>query len=568
MTFTALRSARLPRPFGLAILAMAALPSAAAAWASPVAVPASVPASVPAFGGGGAAAGQLLQLRCDAAMVATGVIGRTVALHTDGDGRLDLIAKVNDELIWVTAPDPLQHSSTLGIEGVSAYAPFERVGSMIGALIVAHGTGLDYVIRNNEQQRIFYPLRTPVGGAAWIDARSLASADFDGDGDSDIVGLSADGTQLLRLDQSTPEVFIEQPPVDLGVELDELRPIQWGAGSTSLAAILCGSVESACVISVDGTLLRAESFPSTIDDLTVVADGHAQGVDALVSLSGGSITVIRPGSPAEAPVSVAPIAPTSMSAADLDGDGRTDLLLNSTVVDEVTVLLAQDASTTGGQTFVAPNALTAISIPLEQTGSSMVGQMANPVGADFDRDGDIDVFQLIEATRGGCMQRNGIVDETAFKPLVTEFELFPAPGGSLAFVNVDALTMLDGQAPDTLEIVLSTLAQGATLDDEEQHCLRLFHEVGSVTVGTGEDMVTLNIPCELGDMSTLLIRGFREDPITEEVLGVGVEASYRLIRTGGSLQRGSDGPVTAHPGQGGPQGTPPPVPPVLIDPFA
>lgn len=534
-----------------------------------LALAASTPAmaALPGNGESTPPAGQLLQLRCDAAVEATGVIGRTVAFHTDGDGRLDLIAKVSDELIWVTAPDPLQHSSTLGLHGVTAFTPLERVHSTIGALIVAHGGGVEYIVRDLDQRRVFSPIRTPLGGAGWVNARSLVAMDVDGDGDADILGLSADGTQLLRMDQVSPEAFVEQPAVDLGVELDELRAIQWGASGSALAAILRSTSDSACVIGADGTLLRAESFGGAIDDIVVVDDAHAAGEDGLAVLSAGSVTLLRPGMAAEAPVNVSPVAPTSMSAADLDGDGRADLLLNSSTVDEVTALLAQDTSTTGGPIFVAPNASTAISIPLEQSGASMGGQLANPVGADFDRDGDIDVFQLIESTRGACVQRNALTDETMLKPRVTELGVYPGPVGATAILTVDSSVMPDGLAPDQLEVTLSTLAAGAEQDAEEQHCLHLLHDAGSVTVGNGDDQVTLDIPCHLGDLSTLLIRGLRLDPATGEVASVGVEMSYRLIRVEGPTD-GSLGDYEKVESNSGKQGTPPPAPPTPIDPFA
>ncbi|QDV06204.1 hypothetical protein Poly30_17110 [Planctomycetes bacterium Poly30] len=513
------------------------------------------------------AAGQLLQLRCEAAEEATGVIGRTVAFHTDGDGRLDLIAKVSDELIWVTAPDPLQHSSTLGIAGVTAFAAFERVGTGIGALVVAHAGGVELVVRDLAQMRVFAPIRTPLGTSSWAHARSVVAADVDGDGDMDIFGLSADGTQLLQLEQSAPDVFVELAAVSLGAELDELRAIQWSAGQTALAAILRSALDSACVIGGDGTLYRAESFAGSIDDIAVVRDAHAAGVDGLAVLSGAAITFMRPSTPLESPVNVAPVAPTSISAADVDADGRVDVLLNSSTVDQVTALLGQDRSSTGGATFVAPNAATAISIPLEQTGASMAGQLANPVGADFDRDGDIDIFQLIESTRGACVQRNVAMDETTLTPVMTNFEYFNTPTGPLAFVYVDALVMGDGAAPNRLEITISTQPQGAAPEDEEQHCLHLLYEVGSSTSGTG-DMVTLPLPVDLGDYSTLLIRGFREDAGTQAVESAGVEACYRLIRTYNSLQRGTDSGFDWIRTNGGPQGTPPPPPPKPIDPFA
>lgn len=521
-----------------------------------------------AGGGGSPPPGSLLQLHCEAAVAATGVIGRTVALHTDGDGRLDLIAQVSDELIWVTGPDPLQHSSTLGIDGVSSFAALSTEGSLMGSLVVVHPGGVDLVVRDLEQARAFVPVRTPIGSPAWAGARSVVTVDIDGDGDEDIFGLSADGAQLLRMDQQGPGVFSEAAPVDLGAELSELRPIRWSGGSVALAAIFHGSFESACVLAPSGTLYLAHPFSQPIDDLAVMGDAHLPGEDGLVVLSGGTLTVLRPGGIFEAPVNVAPIAPTSMSTVDLDGDGRGDVLLNSSTTDEVTALLGQDRSTSGGLTLVEPTAASAISIPLEQDGASMAGQRANPVGADFDRDGDIDVFQLIESTRGACVQRNVLVNENDLRPVIVSSEWVETPSGLFAFLSVAPMTMSDGLAPDRLEVTLSTTLPDANPEDEENLRLQVIYEVGSAITNEGDDMVTLPISGELGPRSSLLIRGYRDDAVTNVIREVGVEASYHLTLTQDSTSRGTGNGVDVDPVENsGPQGTPPPSPPEPIDPF-
>ncbi len=512
--------------------------------------------------------GVLLQLSCEAATEATGVIGRTVALHTDGDGRHDLIAQVEDQLIWVAGPDPLQYSSTLGIDGVSSFAALPSGDSIISNLVVAHGSGADLVERDLDQARIFSPLRTPIGTAAWAGARSIVTVDIDSDGDVDIFGLSSDGTQLLRLNQDLPGVFSEEAPVELGAELSELRSIRWTGGSLALGAIFHGAIESACVLAPSGTLYFAQPFAAPIDDLVVMGDAHLPGVDGLVALSGGTLTVLRPGGIVETAVNVGPLAPTSMSAADLDGDGLCDVLVNSSTSDQVTALLGQDRATSGGLTLVDPNAATAISIPLEQNGASMAGQMANPVGADFDRDGDIDVFQLIESTRGACVQRNVVVNENEFRPVITDSSWVETPNGMIAFLDVAAMTMPDGLAPDRLEVTLSTTLPDANLDDDEYLRLQVVHDVGSATSGSGDDLVTLQIPGELGARSSLLIRGYRDNPATQAIRQVGVEATYRVTRTDEDTMRGEgSGVVTGGAGNSGSQGTPPPDPPTPIDPF-
>ena len=519
-------------------------------------------------GGGAPAPGVLLQLECVAATEATGVIGRTVALHTDEDGRQDLVAQVDDQLIWVAGPDPLQYSSTLGIDGVSSFAAVASQDSIVSHLVVAHGLGADLVERDLDQPRVFQPVRTSIGSAAWADARSIVTVDIDGDGDDDVFGLSADGAQLLRLIQGEPGVFTEGSPLELGAELSELRTIRWTGGSWAFGAILHGAIESACVLAPTGTLLMAQPFAQPIDDMTPMEGAHLPGVDALAVLSASTLTVLRPGGIVETPVNLGPLAPTSMSAADLDADGLCDVLVNSSTMDQVTALLGQDHQTSGGLTLVAPNAVSTISIPLEQNGATMAGQRANPVGADFDRDGDIDVFQLIESTRGACVQRNVVVNENDFRPVITDSTWVDTPTGLIAFLDVDAMSMPDGLAPDRLEVTLSTTLPGASVDDDEYLRLQVIHDVGSATSGSGNDIVTLPIPGELGMQSSLLIRGYRDNPSDQVIRRVGVEASYSVTLSDGSTARGTGGTTTVNNKNGaGSQGTPPPKPPGPIDPF-
>ena len=520
-------------------------------------------------GGGTLPPGSLIQLECTAAEEATGVIRRTVVLHTDGDGRKDIIAQVDGELIWMAGPDPLQCSSTVGIDGVTSFAVLPYEGSLMSALIVTHGGGAEFVTRDLNMTRVFSPVRTPIGSADWAGARSVVTLDVDGDGDKDVLGLNADGTHLLRLDQTAHGAFVEQFAVDLGAELSELRAIRWTGGSEALAGIFHGSVNSACVLAPDGTLYLAHPFTQPIDDLAAITDAHAPGTDGLVVLSGGALTVLRPGGVIEFPVDVAPIAPTSMSVTDLDGDGLSDVLLNSSTTDQVTALLGQDPWTSGGATLVAPTAASAISIPLDQDGASMTGQRANPVGADFDLDGDIDVFQLIESTRGACVQRNVLVNENAQRPVIVESEWIEAPGGLLAFLEVDPMTMPDGLAPDRLEITLLTSLPWSEETGEEFLRLQTVHEVGSATTDAGDDLVTLQVSGELGEHSSLLIRGYRYDSVEDVIREVGVEASFRLEVIENSYLFGTGIEITASPVvTSGRQGTPPPRPPVLIDPFA
>ena len=200
----------------------------------------------------------------------------------------------------------------------------------------------------------------------------------------------------------------------------------------------------------------------------------------------------------------------------------------------------------------------------------MAGQYANPVGADFDRDGDIDVFQLIESTRGACVQRNVIVNENDFRPVITSSSWVETPSGMLAFLNVAPMTMTDGLAPDRLEVTLSTTLPEAGVGDEEYLRVQEIHIVGSVTNNDGDETVTLQIPGELGDRSSILIRGYRDNVVMDVIRQVGVEAAFQVAAPAESSLRGGDGGGIEIIGikNSGSQGTPPPAPPKPIDPFA
>ncbi|MEM8710676.1 MAG: VCBS repeat-containing protein, partial [Planctomycetota bacterium] len=471
---------------------------------------------------------------------------------------LDLIAQVEDELIWVTAPDPLRYSSILDLDTVTAFSAFKRSSGGVDALVVASAAGLEYVIRDAQQLRVFRAVRSTIGGSEWASCRSLATADFDGDGDTDIAGIDAAGQTLLRLNQISEGVFAPGASVALGAEMDELRTLHWTAGSLVLGAILRGETDTACVFDAAGGLLAAEPFDGVIRDLTVVPSAHAAGVDALAVLMGGTVTLLRPGGVIEPAVGLGPIAPTAMSSADVDGDGRADLLLNSSTVDQIVTLLAQERALPGAATFVSPNAATSIVVSLEQNDAAMQGQRANPVGADFDRDGDIDLFQLVESTRTACVQRNAIVNEVEQSPVLVESEWYPIGTGTLAFLHLEPKPLPDGELPDFIEVTLATSAIGSGPDSVEDHRARVLYELGTATTGAGHELVTLQFDGEMGPNGTLLMRGGRRDSTSGAVLSTGVEAAYISGEEAESSARGGEPGRGWERGTAGPQSTPPP----------
>ncbi len=512
--------------------------------------------------------GELLTLGCSALESNLGPITSALAVHADGDGRIDVLAHVGGDIVYVSAPDPEQYSSSLGLVGVTAMASVPRGDGVATAIVVASATGLEFIQRHPGVSRAFVPLRKSIGSSAWAHANSLVSIDLDGDGDLDIAGLDAAGTTLLRAEQVSAETFVELAGVSVAGPLRSLTSATWAGATPVLAAAQAspGLPDDACVLlGLDGVLFRSIVPGGSIDDLASVPLSGSFD-DALAILTEGYLTVARSGGLLELPLDLTSVAPSRLGVADLDGDGGHELLLNSTVVGEVTVLWNQYAATLGGMTFGFGGQQDSMSIDLGTGGADLNGQQCPPIGADFDRDGDVDVFQFLEAERSARLRRSPEQDEWLQKPTLVSSEwLIDATGQGSSGVSliVAVPPMPGGAAPAFVEVLMSASEVDASTAEPERYRATLFEPLLGLQAG---DTIGLWLPFEgaLGAKASLTIRCFSGDAVTGEIERAGVDAAYGFVETFDELRGTVNGYEGGIRSLNDPRGTPPPRPPVPV----
>lgn len=505
--------------------------------------------------------GALLRLECETLRATAGALGAAVPCCFDGDGRLDVLGLVGEDLFLTSGPDPRQYGVSLGLDGVTSFTvvPMDS-GRRQGALASVPG-GLLYVVRDDTVGGALFR-QVPVAGPAWASARAMVAVDLDGDGDLDVAGLDATGTSLLTLERRGPALWQERPAVALGVEVDGLHALRWTSQRPEFATVVrdpAGQDDSILVVDAQGVLVSLRTPGGTVDDLDVLV--HGAGLDRLAVLSGTRVTVLRAGGVQEPPVDLLDCAPSAMVATDMDGDGMGDLAVNSTVVDRVTVLRGSAASS------ATLSAVDAWLVPLDEQGADLSVQRAAPLVGDFDGDGDLDLLQFFDDTRTAVLARRAVVDETALQPGVTVLAWTLQGGTTEAVLELVVPSMPDGSAPDHLEVtVASTVGEPGGRGIESV----LYHGVhGMDGFAPGATVIVpIAFDVEVGHRTSLFVRALADAPGGTHVDRVGPESVRRFersSRSGGGSRGTSNGIDPIPGGQGGTEGWPPPPPkPIVI----
>lgn len=500
------------------------------------------------------ASGAVLHLRCEALDHVTASPTASVACEFDGDGRPDVLSRVGGDLMVTLGPDPREFDAFLGLSGVTAHVPLRVPGERRAGVAATNAQGLMLVERGDPTGTSF-AVNHGIAGPAWASARALIAVDLDDDGIDDVAGLDATGTSLLAALRRPGAPWAELAPAPLPAELTGLVPVRWTGQEVMFAGSMAvdGTAGAVLVVDAQGGLVELRSLGGELQDLEPIACGSQPG--RLAALVNHQVRVLRAGGVDEAATVLPDVLPTAMSGADYDGDGWDDLVLNSTVIDRVTVLFARPAAAT---TFDPARLL---AIALETNKADMGPQVTAPVPADFDNDGDIDVFQFLDHERDAVLARSALVDETDLHIKVSVFDWILDPVMSTMDLSMLIPSMPDGTDPDALEVTLLSTTGEARLAGAAS---QLFHElIDTGSAGAGDWLgLTLDFEGEPGSLTALLIRPIGHDGATQEIHRTGpekVELFWRTVGSGPGVRghTGGDDPVPMPGEQPGREGAPP-----------
>ena len=211
----------------------------------------------------------------------------------------------------------------------------------------------------------------------------------------------------------------------------------------------------------------------------------------------------------------------ALASGDFDGDGRDDVVLNSTTTPVLTTLLGSDAP---APTFRSDLAHLVVTTDLGAEPADVANQLANPVGSDFDGDGDVDLLVLVEGSRHAVLKLGAAIDEPLFQPDIQTVHWFLHPVESVCSLDVVLPPMPDGSSPDSIEFVLTTSHPSGPPGAPEVHRVQ-----SEFTLAEGEDpgdTVNLWVPFagEPGVSTSVAVRCFRLDEQGISIVAFGVES--------------------------------------------
>lgn len=503
-----------------------------------------------ALGGSELTPGGSLRIECLAAERTTADFRCAQALHFDSDDRLDVIAQLGDDLVYLAAPDPLQYSMICQLDGVTAFNGIRLNGSWVHGAAAADNEGLRIVQRTGETAGALVVESVLVGGAEWAGARAVVPFDLDNDGDQDVVGLDVSGTQLLQLingggsageTTADPATWTTAPPLDLGMELAGLDVATVGGGAAFVGVAPAPRADAVAAFDTNGALLLLASVGGAVDDFKILTNGA--GDDSFALLLGSVVTVMDTSGRIEPGVDLAEEAPTAMSVADVDADGRADVLVNSTTGPEVTALLRV------GGTADSLDAASVESFGLDAPGADWSMQRSAPIGADFDDDGDVDVLQFVDSERYVSLRRSTRVNETTGQTSLIDTSWNLTPNGSSADLWVKVPPLADGTSPDYLEVMLTSNPVDPLSGDPRHKFIST--EVIDVSDAAVGQVAYLNLQWAgpLGSEASVSFRPLGVDPTGLYVDRTGVELAYVYVGAGvaASPGRGTDNPIDVPP---------------------
>ncbi|MCK6448323.1 MAG: FG-GAP-like repeat-containing protein [Planctomycetes bacterium] len=342
------------------------------------------------FGGAGAAAETALP---------TYGFGRIAAADLGGDLITDYVVAAEDAVgvvwggmfahcyFWLTSPNRTT--------GAPAFAPVRMSGGDAVAIATATGLELWRVDAGN-----WALTKTSIANTTIAGAKQLASADVDGDGDDDLVGLTSSGTSAFVAYQASGAFGAPAATFSIGGLGLALAALQWdGSGALEVAVLRTDGLR---VFTSSGSTVDSLIAGASASGLLVVLHDGSRERAAWIDEVGSAAALRVAGRDPSGAVIVEPtlslgslLHPTGIASYDGNFDGYPDLVITHRFSHLEIVLQHQDTGTTpsasGSYSLSAPFGVWLLPADATDPSASNSTSTAWPVAGDLDGDFDIDI---------------------------------------------------------------------------------------------------------------------------------------------------------------------------------
>ena len=420
-----------------------------------------------------------------------------VAADINGDGKLDLIVAnynsgaspgVVSVLLNTTAPGAAtpsfaaQQTFVTG-DGPSSVAAADVDGDGKPDLIVANYTASTIsVLLNTTPTGATTPSFATQTLAVGVNPIQLAAADFNGDGKPDVAAVSEnDDTVRVLLNTGAPvPVFAAQQTFATGTTPNSIavadingdgKPdiVVTNANDNTVSVLLNTTAPGASTASFAARQnYAAETFPLSVAAVDINGDGKPDLMVANISVgvccgTPGSVSVlVNATSPGATTASFAAQQtftlanrPTWVTAADINGDGKLDLLVATSASQTVSVLTNLTAPGAAAPTFAGEQTVATGMTPISAS------------TADLNGDGkpDLIVMNANDNTAGVLLNTTPAPTATLDFANAQTFSTYHAHSVATADFNGDGepdIAVLNTEPDNSVSLLLNTSAPGAT----------------------------------------------------------------------------------------------------------
>lgn len=482
----------------------------------------------------------------------SGAFGRVHVLEANDDERPDVVTTFGTVPVVLYAPSNSQTS--LPILGCVAteLAVLPALGRDEILAATAAGVTRYRYMEVSPSGRPGY-LDSPLGDASLAGCRSLQVADLNGDGLADLSALAANGAAVLRAHGTPGGAFDMAPPIALAQPAERLVVLDW-LGAPAFALVTGAEVR---FVDFAGATLDGFQFVgSIVDAVRVRENAPSAGALAVLTVSGGGltrVTVVRPGSIVDGPVDLGAMDGVAFYAGDIDQQGDDDLVVTGRG-DGMLRVLMHGGPGTATYPLSGVSTLTVLDEMFDPS-----TQRANAVVADFDLDGDVDVFHLAEYLRAGRMARSDEVAHGGFAPeLIASHVEYDGPSPHV-FLDVFAHPLQNGAVPTELELQLwGELPNGTSAFSGAPSSFLIAVTTVPVNPADPETAAHISSPIPLGDHVWVFARGIDSSGATPVI---GTDRVLAFVRNGGE-GGGAGGSDNTQNGNSGTPPPPRPTPPV------